>query len=713
MAQDVASGRLRFPHQSLFALGLMLASPVFGGEERFASASSSPKVALSGRVIDRATKSPIAGVEVIVSVRSLDEAEGSPSTPAPTDLRRTTGADGRFSLTLRVESDAPRLPGVSIFVRHPDYVWRKSERFSLAMLAAARDLGAKSFCDEITLQAGIEHRAQVVSPTDEPVAGVEFEFWAQSEEHIVPHFTDDLRGTSDASGWYRGRMPQSPFIHARITPERFAPLRYRWDAGDRTRFPTEEIPEELGRFILDPGVTLSGRVIGIDDRPIAGLTVEATNTSEELTRIARSDADGRFAFAPMHPGLYVVGASSQGFWSGRIDQADPGLRRPIGTVLAPLNRGWWSFPVQLRELPSVRVRARFVDSSGRPTRGNRVVVNGAIPNPGRQTEPLPLDTDPEEVIDAMLAQTDTDGLAWNGRANPDADGNVVINVPRGLHQPRISTEDSTGEFAYTMRLTPDGEVTPNGSGSLGELRHDVEGIEFRAFRSPSIFVNVVQEGTLFREEINVSAYLTVNKALQASGRATREGFGRYRIRGILSGYPYTIYANSNNFMAAGAEGICLPEGGTVEITLTLTKTPAPANVGDLAPPLLVTTLDGKARSLADYGGRYVLVTVWEPDQAEETLKILKDIQEKFGDNPKFAMLGLSYENDREAIVSKVKEKKIDWPVARLGIAFQELRAAYGWQQFPTSFLVGPDGKIVEKDIEEDGLMSAVAGAMKQ
>jgi len=483
VAQVVASGWLRFPHQSLLSMLVLLPSPIFGGPERLASASGSPKVALSGRVIDHVTKSPIAGVEVIVSVRSLDEAEDSPSTPAPTDLRKMTGADGRFSLTLRDEANAVRHTGASLFVRHPDYVWRKSERFSLAMLAAGQALGVKSFCNEITLQAGIEHRAQVVSPADEPVAGVEFEFWAQSEEHLVPHFTDDLRGKSDASGWYRGRMPQSPFIHARITPERFASLRHRWDARDRTRF-LKEIPAELGRFVLGPGVTLSGRVIGIDDRPIAGLTVEATNTREELTRIARSDAEGRFTFAPMHPGLYVVGAASQGFWSGGIDRADPGLCRPIRTVLAPLDRGWWSFPVQLREIPSVRVRARFVDSSGRPTRGNRVVVNGAIPTFGRVTETLPLDANLEEVLDLALPQNVGDGLAWNGRADPDADGLVVINIPRGLRQPQISTEDSTGEFAYTMRLTPDGEVMPNGGGSLGDLRHDLEEIEFRAFRSP-------------------------------------------------------------------------------------------------------------------------------------------------------------------------------------------------------------------------------------
>ena len=157
----------------------------------------------------------------------------------------------------------------------------------------------------------------------------------------------------------------------------------------------------------------------------------------------------------------------------------------------------------------------------------------------------------------------------------------------------------------------------------------------------------------------------------------------------------------------------LPEGGSRDLTLTLSRTPEAAKVGDLAPPILVTTLDGKARSLADYQGRFLLATVWSTRQTPNAMTKIKAIRERYGADERLATLGLNYEFDRETIEAHVKERKIDWPQARLGAEFPRIVALYGCKHYPNSFLIGPDGAIVALNLSETEIEAAVAKALKK
>ena len=235
-----------------------------------------------------------------------------------------------------------------------------------------------------------------------------------------------------------------------------------------------------------------------------------------------------------------------------------------------------------------------------------------------------------------------------------------------------------------------------------------------ALAGPCTTVRVLTEnGTKTPEGTNVHANIYA-KGRYWGGRSGQCGAdGVTQLTGLVPDQPYFVQCNATGYLPAWVEGVTLPEGGSRDLTLTLSRVPEAAKVGDLAPPVLVTTLDGKARSLADYQGRFLLVTVWSTQQTPQAMTKIKAIRERFGADERLATLGLNYEFDREAIEAHVKGQKIDWPQARLGAEFSRVVALYGVKHYPNSFLIGPDGMIVALNLAENEVEAAVANALKK
>ncbi len=168
--------------------------------------------------------------------------------------------------------------------------------------------------------------------------------------------------------------------------------------------------------------------------------------------------------------------------------------------------------------------------------------------------------------------------------------------------------------------------------------------------------------------------------------------------------------------------------GAVELTMIHSP-----QVGETAPPFEAKTEDGSIFELARHRGQIVLVDFEAMNLSERTneYKAVGSVWEAFKKNDGFAMLTVQVSpllqmmswapsdgdagGDRDCPWSLTKLRKLPWPDQL------PLRAAYGleteghfgkWNtNLPAVFLVGPDGKIVARDLHGDAIKAAVERAL--
>ena len=141
---------------------------------------------------------------------------------------------------------------------------------------------------------------------------------------------------------------------------------------------------------------------------------------------------------------------------------------------------------------------------------------------------------------------------------------------------------------------------------------------------------------------------------------------------------------------------------------------AEPGVGEEAPGFEIKTTDDKALKLADFRGKYVLLDFWAtwcgPCVAETPN--LKSVYEQFGKREDFVMIGLSLDNDKEKPMAYAKEKGTQWIDGFLGDwGKDEVTKKYGVRGIPSIWLIGPDGKVVAKDLRGEAISEAVKKAL--
>ena len=130
-----------------------------------------------------------------------------------------------------------------------------------------------------------------------------------------------------------------------------------------------------------------------------------------------------------------------------------------------------------------------------------------------------------------------------------------------------------------------------------------------------------------------------------------------------------------------------------ELTVQLCPTIA---VGQPAPSFEVNGLDGKTIRLEDFRGKVVLLNFWTTwnQMSREQLPALKAVYDAFGNDPRFAMLGLSLDESAEPVKQFVQKHEIPWPQAHLGDWSQTtLPAQYRLGFIPSVYIVGADANL--------------------
>ena len=134
--------------------------------------------------------------------------------------------------------------------------------------------------------------------------------------------------------------------------------------------------------------------------------------------------------------------------------------------------------------------------------------------------------------------------------------------------------------------------------------------------------------------------------------------------------------------------------------------------GELAPPFETKTFAGAPIKLADYEGKYVLLTFWRSErrETEEELQPLKAAQTAWGKDKRLVIIGLNFDDSVEIARAYADKHQFTWthgypgPKSNLTMRYR-IRG-------PTSILIGPDGRILQPGLHGPEIADALRDALE-
>ncbi|MEM6458785.1 MAG: carboxypeptidase regulatory-like domain-containing protein [Planctomycetota bacterium] len=584
-----------------------------------------------------------------------------------------------------------------------------------------------------------------------PVMGI---LW-QNDGRQSPHYE---RGhnfpTTHAGGkWEQAFSHSYPFRVVRIEADGYAPVT------------SEPIAEDAGHvelnFALRRAASLRGTVVDAAGRPVSGASIYLTTGSSNLYirngRVDRNrqhpgditDARGGFVFPPQDDGFLLVILHDRGY--AEVD----GTR-------------WAESGGQVTLQPWSRITGRLVVGD-QPGAGEQVAISmhprhDENPRPPYHDIKATVDADGHFTLDrvppgrgqvARYLQISERSWTYARAENFDLAPGESLDVQIGGGGRPV-----TGYFVW-----PEDAANPSFAAGHHSLSTHVE-VDPQAKQAlieklkdewlPADFDELSMEDrqAFMNSDKGRAAQKGIEEAMEAFRGGPRrhysfglEADGTFRIDNVPPG-TYNLSLSLREPPVGNQCGMGEPIGSFSQVVtvpplpdgvdylaepldlgeLTVTPVRPALRVGDAVPGFTLPVLppavseDGAEIDLAalptfdsaDLAGKLTLVyfgASWCGPCHAEAPHLVKT-HETFGEYPGFRMLNISLDQTPAAAVRYAEEKGYVWPQLYPTGAFEaEVVQAFGVRGIPSIWLVGPDGKVLAKDLRGGAILPAVKNAM--
>lgn len=535
----------------------------------------------------------------------------------------------------------------------------------------------------------------------------------------------ELLGTTSTDGAgdfaIKSEKPVLGELVIEFTKEKHAPIRHEFSLqeGDGPKFFGEQ---------MEGNLTVKGIIKdALTDKPIAGARVSLKAMFSELDD--ETDETGAFSITGGTPGEASLIVEARGY--GRE-------RQPIDMQEDTIEINLSLKPERVLHLKTVDERGQaignvIIELYDPPREDFRTLVTGAdgtvtVPEIHFDAAVLPLRLSHPDHVSSIgfghhvatpaASKESTHELVMNraGRITGrvlDATSRQPIHGARivsGSQESDQSPRDwSSYEGQYTLVGLAPGEavLTVHRDGYAPELSTtqvragEVTQLDF-SLQTPRTITGVVKND---KDETIVGAFVMASKWREHQTLGLRAFTGRDGAF-TLENAPVDEFDIIVSARGASEKTVTVPVDFSKPLVVILGHAPpgpagplATIKVGDDAPVVTLTTLDGKTVNTADYKGKVVLLDFWATWCAPCVGEIprLIALHRQYGQRKDFIMISVSLDHDPAALRDFVKKRDLKW-LQTHGESAQAAANAYGVQGIPAAFLINADGKIAAMDL---------------
>jgi RNA polymerase sigma factor (sigma-70 family) len=444
-----------------------------------------------------------------------------------------------------------------------------------------------------------------------------------------------------------------------------------------------------------------------DDVRIANGRLDDGHGRAPATRL-RTDRDGRYTFRPQEGRISIAAANDAGFAVRSPEE----LAASPDITLTPWGRIEGVMKIGPRPAPRQKVRAwlhdlgpfgrvdydALTDDDGRfvlerVTPGRLMVyryVQDADHHGWTASNPANVDVQPGETLRIQVGGTGRPIVGRLGLPEGVALAHFVLG-----HGGNLSTERT-------------GPPTPD---DYPDYSDDQRSAWWDAFRK-------TREGRAYFEGAEREYAIAIHP--DGSFRIEDVPAGRYVLK-----LPFTGNTGGDRSarIAFTRVDVVVPEvpGGRSDVPLDIGVIPLDVfpfrelAVGDRVPEITARAVDGRPLDLASMRGKFVMLAFWAtyhgPTRA--SIPYLKATHDAFGRDPRFVMIGLNEDVHPDIMRRYVAHHHLAWEQRYLGSGDDPnpIAAAFGVRYPINVFLIGPDGRILAKDLQGERIKEAVAAAL--